>query len=89
MDKAGHEGIPDRGGMCRLIWRRLLGRNDISHTTVHDTLQIVWFYLRQDGCLRHRSQEKGDSSLLLPPPGVLCEGKDSTQGNVVSSVGSL
>ena len=75
MDKAGHEGIPDRGGMCRLIWRRLLGRNDISHTTVHDTLQIVWFYLRQDGCLRHRSQEKGDSSLLLPPPESCARGK--------------
>ena len=48
MDKAGHEGIPDRGGTCRLIWRRLLGRSDISLTTVHDTLQIMWFYLRQN-----------------------------------------
>jgi hypothetical protein len=48
MDKAGHKGIPDRGGTCRLIWRRLLARSDISLSTVHDTLQIVWFYLRQN-----------------------------------------
>lgn len=48
MDKADHEGIPDRGGMGRLLWRRLLGRSDIPHTTVHDTLRILWFYLRQN-----------------------------------------
>ena len=48
MDKAGHQGIPDQGGTCRLIWRRLLARSDIFPSTVHDTLQIVWFYLPQN-----------------------------------------
>jgi hypothetical protein len=36
------------GGLCQLIWRRLFGRSDIPLTTVHDTLQIVWFSLRQN-----------------------------------------
>jgi hypothetical protein len=62
MDKAGHEGISDWGGMCQLIWRRLLGRSDLPLTTVHDTLQIVWFSLRQNRVsvgTRVRSGPKG------------------------------